>query len=103
MRADNDGEGGILALMSLLGIWHGERAFVIALGIIGAAMLYGDGTITPSISVLSALEGLKDPLLLPTLRPGNIVVMDNLGSHRSKAVRQLRSGDTSYRGPLSGA
>jgi KUP system potassium uptake protein len=62
MRADNDGEGGILALMSLLGIKHGERAFVIALGIIGAAMLYGDGAITPAISVLSALEGLKDPL-----------------------------------------
>jgi KUP system potassium uptake protein len=38
MRAHNDGEGGILALMSLLGIRHGERAFVIALGIIGAAM-----------------------------------------------------------------
>jgi KUP system potassium uptake protein len=51
MRADNDGEGGILALMSLLGIRHGERAFVIAIGIIGAAMLYGDGAITPAISV----------------------------------------------------
>src|SRR6201997_4185853 len=43
MRADNDGEGGILALMSLIGIKHGERPFAIALGIIGAAMLYGDG------------------------------------------------------------
>jgi KUP system potassium uptake protein len=43
MRADNDGEGGILALMSLLGVKHDERAFVISLGIIGAAMLYGDG------------------------------------------------------------
>ena len=57
MRADNDGEGGILALMSLLGIKHGERAGVIAIGILGAALLYGDGAITPAISVLSALEG----------------------------------------------
>ena len=45
MRADNDGEGGILALMSLIGIKHGERPFIIALGIIGAALLYGDGAI----------------------------------------------------------
>ena len=61
MRADNDGEGGILALMSLLGIRHGERATVIGIGILGAALLYGDGAITPAISVLSALEGLKTP------------------------------------------
>jgi KUP system potassium uptake protein len=67
MRADNDGEGGILALMSLLGIKHGERAGVIALGILGAALLYGDGAITPAISVLSALEGLKAPV--PALAP----------------------------------
>jgi KUP system potassium uptake protein len=67
MRADNDGEGGILALMSLLGIKHGERAGVIALGILGAALLYGDGAITPAISVLSALEGLKMPV--PALAP----------------------------------
>ena len=59
MRADNDGEGGILALMSLLGIKHGERFIVIAIGLLGAALLYGDGAITPAISVLSALEGLK--------------------------------------------
>src|SRR5580693_7906229 len=62
MRADNDGEGGILALMSLLGIKHGERVVVIGIGILGAALLYGDGAITPAISVLSALEGLKAPL-----------------------------------------
>ena len=67
MRADNDGEGGILALMSLLGIKHGDRAGVIALGILGAALLYGDGAITPAISVLSALEGLKAPI--PRSRP----------------------------------
>jgi KUP system potassium uptake protein len=77
MRADNDGEGGILALMSLIGIKHGERPFLIALGIIGAAMLYGDGAITPAISVLSALEGLKDPLpsFAPYVLPLSVVVL----------------------------
>jgi K+ transporter len=63
MRADNDGEGGILALMSLLGIKHGGRVGIIAIGILGAALLYGDGAITPAISVLSALEGLRFPAL----------------------------------------
>jgi KUP system potassium uptake protein len=67
MRADNDGEGGILALMSLLGIRHGERVVVIGIGILGAALLYGDGAITPAISVLSALEGLKTPA--PAIAP----------------------------------
>jgi KUP system potassium uptake protein len=67
MRADNDGEGGILALMSLLGIKHGERVAVIGIGILGAALLYGDGAITPAISVLSALEGLKMPM--PEIAP----------------------------------
>jgi KUP system potassium uptake protein len=61
MRADNDGEGGILALMSLIGLKRGERGAIIALGVLGGALLYGDGAITPAISVLSALEGLKDP------------------------------------------
>jgi KUP system potassium uptake protein len=67
MRADNDGEGGILALMSLLGIKHGERIGVIIIGLLGAALLYGDGAITPAISVLSALEGLKMPV--PSITP----------------------------------
>jgi KUP system potassium uptake protein len=77
MRADNDGEGGILALMSLLGTKRGERWFGIALGIIGAAMLYGDGAITPAISVLSALEGLKDPLpaFAPYVLPLSVAVL----------------------------
>jgi len=77
MRADNDGEGGILALMSLLGIKHGERAGVIALGILGAALLYGDGAITPAISVLSALEGIKTPVpaFAPYVLPLSIFVL----------------------------
>lgn len=59
MRIDNDGEGGILALMSLIGIKRGHRPAIIAIGLFGAALIYGDGAITPAISVLSALEGLN--------------------------------------------
>jgi KUP system potassium uptake protein len=64
LRADNDGEGGILALLSLVerdegGAQRVKLPFVVLLGVIGAALLYGDGVITPAISVLSAIEGLK--------------------------------------------
>ncbi|HEY1978466.1 MAG TPA: KUP/HAK/KT family potassium transporter [Xanthobacteraceae bacterium] len=63
MRADNDGEGGILALLSLVAadkIRNGAALpFLVFLGVIGSALLYGDGVITPAISVLSAMEGLK--------------------------------------------
>ena len=63
LRADNKGEGGILALLALLDPWgrrHRRRArLLIALGIFGAALLYGDGMLTPAISVLSAVEGLQ--------------------------------------------
>ena len=58
MSLDNDGEGGILALMSLLGVKHHRRPAIIVAGLLGAALIYGDGAITPAISVLSALEGL---------------------------------------------
>src|ERR1700679_2417291 len=59
MRIDNDGEGGILALMSLLGVKQKRRPVIVAVGLFGAALIYGDGAITPAISVLSALEGLN--------------------------------------------
>jgi KUP system potassium uptake protein len=59
MRVDNDGEGGILALMSLLGVKRQNRPAIVAVGLFGAALIYGDGAITPAISVLSALEGLS--------------------------------------------
>src|ERR1700716_4490927 len=59
MRIDNDGEGGILALMSLLGVKRRNRPAIVAVGLSGAALIYGDGAITPAISVLSALEGLN--------------------------------------------
>ncbi len=62
LRADNDGEGGILALLALVegGIaWSPKIPLLVLLGVVGAALLYGDGVITPAISVLSAMEGLK--------------------------------------------
>jgi KUP system potassium uptake protein len=63
MRASNHGEGGILALLALISPQHakrgGWRAAMVVVGLIGATLLYGDGTITPAISVLSAIEGIK--------------------------------------------
>jgi KUP system potassium uptake protein len=61
MRADNRGEGGILALMSMVKPRSGSvrRTVLIGLGLFGAALLYGDGMITPAISVLGAIEGLE--------------------------------------------
>src|SRR5580692_5409849 len=60
MRADNYGEGGVLALMSMTGAnWSEGGRILIVMGLFGAALLYGDGIITPAISVLSALEGLN--------------------------------------------
>ena len=60
MRADNDGEGGVLALLALAQRGTRKRGGVVfALGAIGAALFYGDAVITPSLSVLSAVEGLK--------------------------------------------
>src|SRR5437879_11828575 len=60
MRADNHGEGGILALMTLTSArWAGRGRWLIIMGLFGAALIYGDGIITPAISVLSAVEGLN--------------------------------------------
>ena len=63
MRADNHGEGGILALLALVSprrAKHSRRgAVMVLIGLVGATLLYGDGTITPAISVLSAIEGVK--------------------------------------------
>jgi KUP system potassium uptake protein len=67
MRVDNDGEGGILALMALLGVKKQNRPTIVAVGLFGAALIYGDGAITPAISVLSALEGLN--MATPALQP----------------------------------
>ena len=80
MRIDNDGEGGILALMSLLGVKGRQRTAIVAVGLFGAALIYGDGAITPAISVLSALEGLKmvAPSFNPYVLPAAVVVLIGL-------------------------
>jgi KUP system potassium uptake protein len=77
MRVDNDGEGGILALMSLLGVKREKRPFIVAVGLLGAALIYGDGAITPAISVLSALEGLDiaTPVFHPYILPAAVVIL----------------------------
>jgi KUP system potassium uptake protein len=68
LRADNKGEGGVLSLMALATHGMGEtmkrRVMTVLLGLFGASLLFGDGIITPAISVLSAVEGLKDGGLL---------------------------------------
>ena len=79
LRADNRGEGGILALLALiqqrLGTKTGTRrvAILVTLGLVGAALLYGDGVITPAITVLSAIEGLS--VATPAFSPILVVVI----------------------------
>ncbi len=84
MRADNYGEGGIMALMALirrlLPDEHKVRNTLIMLGLFGAALFFGDGIITPAISVLSAIEGLEvaTPGLTPYVIPLALVVLSAL-------------------------
>src|SRR5271156_25620 len=77
MRIDNDGEGGIIALMTLLGVKRHQRPLIVAAGLFGAALIYGDGAITPSISVLSALEGVEQvaPSLQSYVLPAASVIL----------------------------
>jgi KUP system potassium uptake protein len=84
LRADNRGEGGIVALLALLSARNAQpgtwRAQLLIVGLVGAALLYGDGAITPAISVLSAIEGLKvdAPSLAPVVVPITIVILVGL-------------------------
>ncbi|MGW3044308.1 potassium transporter Kup [Kitasatospora sp. NPDC001159] len=82
MRADNEGEGGIMALITLLRRWSSPRgrratAVLAALGIFGASLFFGDSMITPAISVLSAVEGLKvvEPSLESAVVPLTAVII----------------------------
>lgn len=99
LRADNRGEGGILALMALVRkdktVYGLKRSFVIvALGLFGAALLYGDGLITPAISVLSAVEGLEvaSPRFASYVIPISVSILIMLfwvqkhGTHRVGAI-----------------
>lgn len=95
LRADNDGEGGVMALAALVrhyltGTGTRRLGTVIVLGVLGASLFYGDSVITPSISVISAVEGLEvpDPGLAPAVVPIAAVIltllfaMQRWGTHR---------------------
>jgi KUP system potassium uptake protein len=95
MRADNHGEGGILALMSLVaGRGYGRAPKLVMMGLFGAALIYGDGIITPAISVLSAVEGVNVATseLKPYVMPLAVTILvvlfavQNRGSARLGAV-----------------
>lgn len=94
MRADNDGEGGILALMALFkpeksSSWN--YAVILGLGLFGAALLYGDGIITPAISVLSAVEGLTlaTDFFEPYIIPLTILILTILFAFQSKGTTHV--------------
>ncbi len=76
MRLDNRGEGGIMVLLALLR-QRRRRGLLLALGLFGAALLYGDGVITPAISVLSAAEGLEvaTPAFKPYVLPSTLLIL----------------------------
>ena len=93
LRADNRGEGGIVAMLALLNARDAParswRAMLLIVGLIGAALLYGDGVITPAISVLSAIEGLKldAPALAPFVLPITVTVLIALFAIQYRGTR----------------
>jgi KUP system potassium uptake protein len=91
MRVDNDGEGGILALMALLGVKKQQRPTIVAVGLFGAALIYGDGAITPAISVLSALEGLNmvTTALQPYVVPAAVAILIALFAIQSRGTAAI--------------
>ncbi|MCJ2049640.1 potassium transporter Kup, partial [Methylobacterium sp. J-070] len=95
LRADNRGEGGIVAMLALLGARQARpgtwKALLLVVGLVGAALLYGDGAITPAISVLSAIEGLKvdAPSLGPFVVPITIVILVGLFLVQHKGVAAI--------------
>jgi KUP system potassium uptake protein len=95
LRADNHGEGGIMALLALLDARHAPsgswRASLLIFGLIGAVLLYGDGVITPAISVLSAVEGVKldAPQLAPAVIPISIAILVGLFLVQRKGTQYI--------------
>ncbi|QGY02720.1 potassium transporter Kup [Methylobacterium mesophilicum SR1.6/6] len=95
LRADNRGEGGIVAMLALLGARQARpgtwKALLLVVGLVGAALLYGDGAITPAISVLSAIEGLKvdAPALGPYVVPITLVILIGLFLVQHKGVAAI--------------
>jgi KUP system potassium uptake protein len=94
MRADNHGEGGILALMSLVaGRGYGRAPALVMMGLFGAALIYGDGIITPAISVLSALEGVNvaSDALKPYVMPLSVGILVGLFAVQSRGTARIGS------------
>ena len=92
MRADNHGEGGILALMSLVAGRGFERApALVVMGLFGAALIYGDGIITPAISVLSAIEGVNvaSDALKPYVMPISVAILVILFAVQNRGTARL--------------
>jgi KUP system potassium uptake protein len=92
LRADNHGEGGTLSLTALAFRALGRRTpIVLALGIVGAAMFYGSSLITPALSVLSAVEGLKiaTPALEPYVLPITVVILVGLFAVQSRGTERV--------------
>jgi KUP system potassium uptake protein len=92
MRADNHGEGGILALMSLTGAsWSDRGRGLIIMGLFGAALIYGDGVITPAISVLSAIEGLNlaTNIFKPHIVPMAVLILTGLFAIQSRGTARI--------------
>jgi KUP system potassium uptake protein len=92
MRADNHGEGGILALMALVTSRMGRGSGVlVAMGLFGAALIYGDGIITPAISVLSALEGINvaTTAFKPYVLPAALVILLALFAAQTRGTASI--------------
>src|ERR1700738_1134761 len=92
MRADNHGEGGILALMTMTRArWAGRGRWLVIMGLFGAALIYGDGIITPAISVLSALEGLNvaTDIFQPYTMPMAVVILIGLFAIQSRGAAMV--------------
>ena len=105
LRADNRGEGGTLSLLALAQRAVGRRTPILfVLGVLGAALFYGDAAITPAISVLSAVEGLE--LVAPQLRAPTSSRSPSRSSSRSsgcRAAAPAASRSCSARSPSSGS
>src|SRR5215211_4283233 len=91
LRADNNGEGGTLALMALARRALGQSGFIVLLGIISGALFYGDAMITPALSVLSAIEGLKiiTPAFEPYVVPITAVILVALFAAQSHGTAKV--------------